>query len=1253
MGVPISKLPTSIVPLLGDYLPFSTPDPSSDTGYKTYKVSFQNIQQFIGVGPTGPQGAPGATGPTGPQGPSGPSDAVANPTAQVGLTVVNGSANTAMRSDAAPPLNQGITPTWSGLHTFNVGLWAKQNSVTGAGNAIGQGAPLTNTGLYCLSVWLNPTEAKYGNQTLYEVTWTSAPNNSETIALSASHASVIGAGLATVQALVAVDGQVQIGGTGTISQIKAHRSVVYATTACRFVDAVGYHANVQLLVAGSQIDSYKAFYAGTGFNLGPGTLTNWYGLYVDTPPPATNKFAIFVNGATESRFGGTVSIANATDLAGRNAANNTNLRIGAINSSNDAIYGPNGSIRIITGSPTDALVVAATGKTTTSTSSTSHASLNIPVGVAPTSPADGDLWYESGALKFRLGGTTDIIAPNGATGVIYFDTLAAFQATGSIPNGTLYAYVRAVTGTYPPAVGLEATPLTYKVVGSPTGLFGEITVAGVIFDPVYSTNPVNMGEFGAVGDASSTFGTAGIYITGDSTGTNVISTANTTGLVNGMHISNINWATLGAGAISIDATVVSFVPNTSITVSTTVPAGTGLKFICWQDSITGTDNTTSMQAAIDFALQHRCGVVKLPLGNYKTTDTLQVGWGNTVAQIMLVGTERPNFSGAATGPVIFPTAIDRPAIVFTLYRTAGIKGITILGRNFVYGRYAMTFNNNLSPNPADWIPPLLTMTGTNPGGLQRHSPYAGVVANAYIGTQPADHYPNLTFPAWTGLSAQYGKGVGSDLLIDECEINGFGVSICIEPNSDGNGDFTKIHNTTVEQSPYGISVCQTQSRNVEIRNVLFQGHWSFIDTVTFGVQQGQLGGIIDNCSGGEVYNHFNITMTWPLYINNMYTENSVRIGNFVAGSFGISTVVFAAGQFDLQDSLHGQIPASLITSSIYGSIIFQGTTINSNSRVSNWAKPGAKLSFIGGIWEGNRGGNVSAPLVQANNYCGGILLGGARFDTTNTNNPNIRDTHATSALRGTYYSGIGAGTTFLELDDRIKFFSNAGDLPRSPITQFGQFYEDNQGRVWSMSIPPEALIVMTNVGYAPVAPSWVNDVMTFGYASARQVGTQTIAVGDMLYHYDSGTIFVVTAVTGPVTGVYTITTQQQNNLRVDASNNYVSNDLTDFTLANYTLLIKTGAFIPRQLYYATFTSGSSNLTNIQRGDGIATDLATYYSANDPLWSLTFNSGGFETWPIAVAGTSIASLTPGNPGTGTLNANAVLSGTFPLFPYPLH
>lgn len=42
----------------------------------------------------------------------------ASPTNTVGLSAINGSATSAMRSDAAPALDQSISPTWTGTHTF-------------------------------------------------------------------------------------------------------------------------------------------------------------------------------------------------------------------------------------------------------------------------------------------------------------------------------------------------------------------------------------------------------------------------------------------------------------------------------------------------------------------------------------------------------------------------------------------------------------------------------------------------------------------------------------------------------------------------------------------------------------------------------------------------------------------------------------------------------------------------------------------------------------------------------------------------------------------------------------------------------------------------------------------------------------------------------------------------------------------------------------------------------------------------------
>ena len=73
----------------------------------------------------------------------------ANPTATIGLTVINGSATTAMRSDAAPPLSQAIIPTWTGTHTFSNGTYSAL--FTGGNVGIGTTTPNAKLTVYASS----------------------------------------------------------------------------------------------------------------------------------------------------------------------------------------------------------------------------------------------------------------------------------------------------------------------------------------------------------------------------------------------------------------------------------------------------------------------------------------------------------------------------------------------------------------------------------------------------------------------------------------------------------------------------------------------------------------------------------------------------------------------------------------------------------------------------------------------------------------------------------------------------------------------------------------------------------------------------------------------------------------------------------------------------------------------------------------------------------------------------------------------
>jgi hypothetical protein len=79
----------------------------------------------VNVGATAPSWVTPASGST-----------FANPTGTIGLTAVNGSATTLLRSDGAPALSQAIAPTWTGLHLFT-GYTGSSPSIAASGVFLG------------------------------------------------------------------------------------------------------------------------------------------------------------------------------------------------------------------------------------------------------------------------------------------------------------------------------------------------------------------------------------------------------------------------------------------------------------------------------------------------------------------------------------------------------------------------------------------------------------------------------------------------------------------------------------------------------------------------------------------------------------------------------------------------------------------------------------------------------------------------------------------------------------------------------------------------------------------------------------------------------------------------------------------------------------------------------------------------------------------------------------------------------------
>ena len=109
------------------------------------------------------------------------------------------------------------------------------------------------------------------------------------------------------------------------------------------------------------------------------------------------------------------------------------------------LQGTSNQITVTTSSPNITLSfptvgVTLPGKTTLTASTTSASSLNIPFGVAPTSPANGDVWLvQSTGLQAQYGGTpaTHTIADTDTAQTLSSKTLTSPTINGATLSGTL------------------------------------------------------------------------------------------------------------------------------------------------------------------------------------------------------------------------------------------------------------------------------------------------------------------------------------------------------------------------------------------------------------------------------------------------------------------------------------------------------------------------------------------------------------------------------------------------------------------------------------------------------------------------------------------------------------------------------------------------------------------------------------------------------------------------------------------------
>lgn len=648
------------------------------------------------------------------------------------------------------------------------------------------------------------------------------------------------------------------------------------------------------------------------------------------------------------------------------------------------------------------------------------------------------------------------------------------------------------------------------------------------------------------------------------------------------------------------------------------------------------DDTAAINDALDFAFTNKRVNVYLPPAavGYKITDTIHVGRGTGAYHtVMLIGDEAPSYQNSTNGVKLYPTHTNKPVINIQGARGSGVRGLGIKGLNYTHLSTFTRPNAAQTSDPADWLDPTITT------GLDRYRPYAAITVDAYGGTAPANSY-----------SGTFGKNMSSGMVIENCHIQGFAVAIIVQPSdTDSNGDFLLVHNCHIDYCTYGIAVCNSQSRNVSVRDLKYALVHTLLTNGYFGRQVGKFGGVLDNISGGYSYQTFDILSGsyWGnTAITNLYFEMQARIGKFANASSFNAPISFRNCEFAFDEANSHTSTDGLIETDYFGSFEFDGCTFTGHKRMANIfsgsGNPSAIIkncNFQGVSEWWPSGSGFSATLGRAISYSpGGVLPGSATIANNRL--------EMIGASRGISYDP--GTTTFRErrYGPVIDHVQNRG------ICHIGaRETVDSQGRSYRISERREpVLLPLSNASIFTVGVAVTGDTVTFRYSKDYHETNATayaMEPGDLLLFITSGTICAITAVAVNADTHYDVTAKIMSNYTHDGAGNITATADLDSDTGNLQLY-HTGQYVGRTIYYGDFASGSASVTNVARGDGYGGDVSTFLAVGDFLALPVYNDS-YYTVPYPKR-TKISAITDNaGGGTVTLDRNATATKRFPILP----
>ena len=618
------------------------------------------------------------------------------------------------------------------------------------------------------------------------------------------------------------------------------------------------------------------------------------------------------------------------------------------------------------------------------------------------------------------------------------------------------------------------------------------------------------------------------------------------------------------------------------------------------------DSATAIQAAIDYAVETSKQAVYIPAGRYRIDKTLQLGYGTSLRSVYLYG-DGKTYRGEAqfTGTTIYSTFSNAPMLAVNGGRGTTIAKLSLKGLN--YNWIQTNGLGTLSPVlddliPANWVDPAL-----NANANSRFAPYCAIAIDPYSGAIPSPAYPDNT----------YGKAPSSETNIQDVQITGFVVGVAIKPsNADGNADYTRLTNCTIDFCVYAVSVGNTQSRLVGLTNTNIIQVYTGLTTKVNGLQNGRGAFTVINCEFGNIIKWIDATsaLGGPCTFTGCYGEVTYSIGAYSSSGSSSEPIIFTGCTLNFESQATRGVPKYILDAT-GTDVICNGISLQGLLGTANFSGK-LMLNDVNVQASGSSPNSGTVPLFRAFAYnaTGGVT-------TSNI----IYDGGASAYIRVNGGKNLTTGV-------------NTGSLQILGMNQISN--RETALSLWSRTMSPGSSTAVLNARSGGSSSVFNNAdfsisqtgievtlVRTSGF-SADQYNYFGMNPGDIVRHDSTATIFYIRS-------------RSTDTIIMVAQNNYNGSNVLLETITGGNFYFYVGRMYGSSVtLLGTATSGSPTFTTVGQSDGGTSNDVV---ADDALFiEQKFNY-------LLNPAHTITNVNTGA-GTMTFSVNAAKSGTFNLGPF---